>query len=166
MPLLSALKHGFSPNKNRAMIQFVSVVLKEIFKQGKKFPWKRPSKCPNCGRNKVWGHGFVSRLFDGFREPLLLKRWRCPDCGCIILMSPESHFPRFQSSKKDINHALEHRLTHGRWPPDLSPARMRYWLRNLKRQVRAHLPPGWKSRLMDAYEHLIDIGKIPASSAI
>ncbi len=166
MQLLSAFKYGFSPSKNRNMIQFVAVVLKEIFEQGKKFPWERPSKCPKCSRAKVWGHGFVSRLFDGFDEPLWLKRWRCPSCGCIILMNPESHFPRFQSSKKDIQHALKHRLTHGRWPPDMSTARMRYWLTNLNRQVRAHLPQSWKSGLMAAYDHLIDMGKIPVSSAI
>ena len=78
------------------------------------------------------GHGFVSKLFDGFTELLWLKRWRCPVCHCIITMRPKSHFPRFQASKKDIQDALEHRLTHGKWPPDLSPPRMRYWLSSLK----------------------------------
>ena len=148
------------------MIQFVAVMLKDIFDKGKEFPWERPSKCPKCDYNKVWGHGFVSKLFDGFTELLWLKRWRCPVCRCIITMRPKSHFPRFQASQKDIQDTLEHRLTHGKWPPDLSPPRMRYWLSNLKRQARAHLPQSMKSGLMTAYQRLIDLDKIPVSCAI
>lgn len=148
------------------MIYPVSVSLKEIFDKGKKHPWKRPSKCPKCSCSKVWGHGFVSKLFDGFNAPLWLKRWWCPLCNCTILARPESHFPRFQSSKEKIHDALLHRLTNGRWPPDSSPSRMRHWLSNLKRQARAHLPQSWKSGLAAAYERLMKLNKIPVSSAI
>lgn len=148
------------------MIQFVAVILKEIFNQGRKFSWKRPSKCPRCSSVKLWGHGFVPALFDGFSTPLFLKRYRCPDCSCIITMRPESHFTRFQASQATIRSALEHRITHGRWPPDLIPGRMRHWMANLHRQIKAYLPQNWKSGLMDSYDHLLAMGKVPVSRTI
>ncbi len=168
MPLSSAYKQRglFALQKNRTMIQFVAVILKEIFDQGHSFPWDRPQKCPKCNSFKVWGHGFVPAYFDFFNAPLLLKRYRCPDCGCVITMRPASHFSRFQSSRSTIRSALQQRINYGKWPPDLSSARMRHWLRNLKRQIRAHLPQSWKSGLMASYDRLLDMGKIPVSRSI
>jgi len=154
------------PSQNRNMIQFVEVLLKEIFTQGRDFSWKRPSKCPRCNRHKVWGHGHVSALFDGFNESLWLKRYRCPSCGCIILMRPASHFSRFQASIETIGSALKQRINHGKWPPDLTLSRMRHWLTNFKRQVKAHLPQAWKAGLMSAYDYLVGLGKIPVSRII
>ena len=148
------------------MIQFVDVILKEIFDQGRNFPWERPSKCPECNRWKVWGHGFVLALFDGFATPLWLKRYRCPDCRCIIQLRPASHFSRFQAPQKTIRSALEKRINHGEWPQGLSPSRMRYWLRNLRLQVRVHLTESWKAGLMAGFDRLIELGRIPVSSAI
>ena len=156
----------FALQKNRNMIQFVAVILKEIFKQERNFSWNRPPKCPKCDSFKVWGHGFVPAYFDCFEVPLLLKRYRCPDCGCVITMRPASHFSGFQSSRATIRSALQRRINHGRWPPDLSSARMRHWLSNLKRQIRAHLPQSWKSGLMVSYDRLLGMGKIPVSKSI
>lgn len=168
LPLSSAYKTkgAICPPKNRDMIQFVAVILKEIFDQGHNFPWDRPPKCPKCDSFKVWGHGFVPAYFDHFDTPLLLKRYRCPDCGCVIKMRPASHFSRFQSSRSTIRSVLQHRINHGRWPPNHSPARMRHWLSNLKRQIRAHLPHSWKPGLMISYDHILGMGKIPVSRSI
>ena len=44
------------------MIYFVSVQLKNIFEQGKNYPWVKPEICPACGHYKVWGHGFSQIL--------------------------------------------------------------------------------------------------------
>ncbi|MBF0202499.1 MAG: hypothetical protein HQK66_14565 [Desulfamplus sp.] len=148
------------------MILFINVVLKEIFEQGRNFSWAKPEKCPGCGRWKIWGHGFVQALFDGFSRTLWLKRYRCPDCKCVITMRPTSHFSRFQSSRETIRSALEHRLNHGKWPPNMTPARMRHWLRNLKLQVKAHLTDVWKSGLLAGFDQLADMGRIPVSSSI
>lgn len=148
------------------MIQFVNVLLKEIFNQGRDFPWQRPFKCPRCGHWKVWGHGYVQAIFNGFESPLWLKRYRCPTCHCIIQMRPASHFSRVQSSRETIRSALNHRITHGKWPPDHQPARMRHWLANLKRQVKAHLTETWQIGLMPAYDRLVEMGRIPVSRAI
>jgi DNA-directed RNA polymerase subunit RPC12/RpoP len=148
------------------MIQFAVVILKEIFDQGRNFSWERPIKCPRCNHYKVWGHGHVSALFDGFTDPLWLKRYRCPSCGCLITMRPASHFSGFQSSRATIRSALQHRLKHGRWPSDLASARMRHWLTNLKRQIIAHIPHSWKPGLMVCYDNILKLGKIPVSRSI
>lgn len=102
------------------MITFVSVILKEIFEQGRKYVWERPATCANCNHYKVWSHGFVERLFDGFDTFLLLKCYRCPNCGCVITLRPDSHFARIQASKETIRSSLYNRLQTGRWPPGLS----------------------------------------------
>lgn len=148
------------------MIQFVAVILKEIFEQGRNFYWERPSKCPRCASFKVWGHGFVPALFDGFDKSLLLKRYRCPDCGCVITMRPESHFSRFQASRLTIRSALQHRINYGKWPHSLTSARMRHWMTNLKHQIQAHLSQSWRSGLMAAYDNLLSLGKVPVSKSI
>ncbi len=148
------------------MIQFVAVILKDIFEQERNFLWERPSNCPQCGAYKVWGHGFVRALFEGFAVPLFLKRYRCPDCGCVITMRPESHFTRFQSSRTVIRSALEHRINDKKWPPDLIPGRMRHWMVNLRRQIKAYLPQNWKASLMESYDHLLNMGKVPVSRTI
>lgn len=148
------------------MILFVDVILKQIFTMGRDFPWKRPEKCPCCGNWKVWGHGFVSTIFQGFDEPLLLKRYRCPACGGIIKLRPSSHFSRFQSSKHTIRSALVHRITTGRWPRGSAGSRQRHWLYNLKRQVKAHLTEEWKDGLAAAFDYLMSLGRIPVSRSI
>jgi len=148
------------------MIQFVDVVLKVIFVQGRNFLWQRPSECPKCANWKVWGHGHVQRNFEGFSVPLWLKRYRCPECGCIIQMRPSSHFSRFQSSREVIRFALARRISHGKWPPGQFSGRMRHWLRNLRRQIRARLTEKWKSGLMKGFDCLVAMGRVPVSRSI
>ena len=66
------------------MVIFVSVKLKELFKKQRQYPWTRPESCPRCNDYKVWGHGYAQAIFDGYKQPLLLKLYRCPVCGCVI----------------------------------------------------------------------------------
>jgi len=37
----------------------------------------------------LWGHGFADAVFDGYKQPLPLKLYRCPDCGCVIRLRRE-----------------------------------------------------------------------------
>ena len=76
------------------MILSVCVKLKEIDEQGRNFHWPKPCGCPKCRSARLWGHGFVLAYFDGFSFGLWLRRYRCPDCNCIIRMKPEGYFPR------------------------------------------------------------------------
>lgn len=66
------------------MIFSVCVSIKEIVAKGREFPWPRPESCLRCAGHRVWYHGFVPAFFDGFSEQILLRRYRCPECGCVI----------------------------------------------------------------------------------
>lgn len=146
------------------MLWRVSVNLKQIHDQGRNFPWPRPQCCPGCRNWRVWGHGYVQRYFDGFSEALLLKCYRCPACGRVITLRPESHFPRIRSSRQVIQDHLQHRLSLGRWPPSpLSRPRLRHWLANLRRQVAARLTNVWTQGLWAGFEELLSRGQLPVA---
>ncbi len=146
------------------MIHFVDVLLKDIFKMGRNFPWKRPERCPCCNNWKVWGHGFVGAFFNGFNSTIWIKRYRCPACGCVLRLRPTSYFSRFQSPKHTIRSSLMHRIKTDKWPADSCKSRQRYWLRNLYRQSKAHL--SWKTKLSEAFDLLVDQGRTPVSKSI
>ena len=146
------------------MLWRVSVDLKQIFAQGRDYPWPRPDGCLRCHNWNVWGHGYVHRYFDGFVGALLMKCYRCPSCGCVITLRPASHFSRIRCSQRTIRSHLLHRLSHGRWPPSaLSRSRLRHWLANLKRQVQAYLTNCWNSGLLAGFEALLLRGRIPVA---
>jgi hypothetical protein len=115
---------------------------------------------------RVWGHGFVEGWFDGHPTALVLRRYRCPDCHLVIRMRPAEYWARFQASIETIRAALLQRLRHGRWPPQLSTARARHWLRGLRRQVSAHLGMSWQERLEDAFTALHDSGICATSRSV
>ena len=154
------------PPKDNFMILFVTIILKDVFDLGRNFDWPRPEKCPRCEYHKVWGHGFVSALFDEFDVPLLLKRYRCPDCGCVITLRPDSHFSRFQASIKTIRSSISRKINIKRWLPDVSTSRQRYWFNNLKKRVAAYLTGDWDKGLIAAFDHLSEINLMPVSSII
>ena len=84
--------------KGDYMIIFFSAVLNEIHLLGREYPWPKPDACPRCNGYRFWGHGFVLACFDGFSHPLCLKRYRCPDCRCVVRLRPKGYFKRFQAS--------------------------------------------------------------------
>lgn len=149
------------------MIYFVSVLLKDIFEQGKNYSWLKPEVCPKCGHYKVWGHGFTARYFSGFPHCLYLKCYRCPGCRSVITLRPDTHFSRIRSSRETIRSHLDQRLSKVRLPrSSLSRSCLRHWLTNLARQTLAHLGSGWKGGLLSAYDWLLAMGKIPVSKII
>jgi hypothetical protein len=77
------------------MILFSAVKLKELFKKERKYPWQKPNSCPRCNTCRLRGHGFAAANFDGYQCSLLLKLYRCPDCGCVIRPRPKGYFYRF-----------------------------------------------------------------------
>lgn len=149
------------------MIYFVSVLLKDIFEQGKNYPWVKPEVCPECGHYRVWGHGFTTRYFDGFPSCLYLKCYRCPNCRCVVTLRPDTHFSGIRSCKATIRSHLEQRLNTGRWPRStLSRSCSRHWLANLKRQVFVHLGRDWKGGLLSAFDWLLSMGMPPVGRLI
>lgn len=144
------------------MIWFVPIDLKKIYKQGRMFSWPHPPECLRCNNWRVWGHGYVERYFDGFVAALPIKCYRCPACGCVITLRPQTHFVRIHASKDTVREHLHHRLETGRWPPSSLPrSRLRHWVFNLKRRVHAFLTAVWDQGLWAGFESLISRGKTP-----
>ena len=148
------------------MILFIAAKIKDIFKLGKDYPWPRPERCPRCMSSVIWGHGFVLCYFDGFSEGLYLKRYRCPLCGCVLRVRPDSHFSRFQCSINTIRSNLTHRLRCGRWPPEFSRTRQGHWLRILKRKILVYLGLDWDEDLLEGFDSLLARGINPVSRSI
>ena len=149
------------PKTSDPMILFVDVDLKEVSLLEKKFPWPKPAVCPRCLRDQVWGHGFTGTFFEGFHNALLMRRFRCPACGCVMKCRPRSHFTRFQTAIDTIRTCLAGRIETGRWRG--SAARGRHWLSALKRQALARLGLAWRNRLLDAFDRLCGLGIVPVS---
>jgi hypothetical protein len=113
----------------------------------------------------LWKHGFVTALFDGYNQPLVLRRYRCPVCNCVIRLRPRGYFKRFQAPVKTIRSSISHRLKTGRWPPG-SHTRQGHWLRALRRKAAAFLNNTWNHGLVKAFDYLIEQGHIPVSRCI
>ena len=131
------------------MIFSVFVSIKEIVSRGRDFPWPRPDACPRCNGHRIWGHGFVTTFFDGFSCQVLLRRYRCPDCHCVLRLRPSGYFKRFQATIETIRSSIAFRLQNGRWPQGLLRARQGHWLRSLRRKTLAYFGQGWKGRLLE-----------------
>jgi hypothetical protein len=148
------------------MIIFVCVNLKKIFKKQREYVWSRPKRCPRCGLGRLWGHGFVLAYFDGFADGAYLRRYRCPDCRCVVRLRPKGYFIRIQAAIETIRAGISQRLCTGRWPVGSSRARQGHWLRALMRNAVAYFGNAGKSRLLKAFDRLISLGIIPVSRAI
>lgn len=152
--------------RNRAMVISLAVRLKELFELGREYPWTKPDGCPKCGSYRLWGHGFVSAYFDGYHQPVWLKRYRCPDCGCVIRLRPKGYFRRFQASIAVIRASIESRACRGTWIRGIGRSRQRHWFQALLRRIEAYLTGMWDRGLPAAFDHLCQMGQIPVSRSI
>jgi len=115
---------------------------------------------------KLWGHGFVLAYFDDIAGGVYLRRYRCPECRCVVRLRPMGYFVRIQASIETIRESLGQRLRKGRWPSGSSGSRRRHWLKALIRNAVAFLGNAWKNALMEAFDRLICLGVIPVSRSI
>lgn len=148
------------------MIIFVSANLKEILKKKRAYRWPRPDVCPRCRLNKVWGHGFVLAYFDAVATGIYLRRYRCSECCCVIRLRPAGYFPRIQASIGTIRSSVSKRIGDGRYLAELSRSRQRHWLKALIKNTMAYLGQGFKGRLLEAFDRLTSMGKVPVSGAM
>lgn len=118
------------------MITNIITNLDELSAQKKTYKWKKPVRCPRCQNNKVHGHGFVTRIFQGYKEPMFLRRYRCPKCRCVITLRPCGYWPSYQSSIKDIFGTLKYRLLQKLWPPWVLRQRAGHWFRKFVKKVK------------------------------
>ncbi len=115
------------------MVIFSAVKLKELFKKERNYPWTKPEGCPCCNSYRLWGHGFAEAIFDGYDRPLLLKLYRCPDCGCVIRLRPKGYLKRFQAPIETIRSSIRSKSTSNRWLPGISRTRQCHWFRALQK---------------------------------
>ena len=83
------------------MVIYYHVDLEELRQQGKGYQWQKPQRCPSCEMAGLWGHGYIQRYFDGYSEPLWIKRYRCPHCRAVHILRPATHYRRFQAPALD-----------------------------------------------------------------
>jgi hypothetical protein len=148
------------------MVIFFPVRLKELFALGRKYPWSRPDSCPRCGSCRLWGHGFVLACFDGYDQCLWLRRYRCPDCGCVIRLRPRGYFSRFQASIAAVRSSVESKALRGRWISGIGRTRQLHWFRALCRRIKGHLTDAWDQGVLAGFDRLCLMGQIPVSRAI
>ena len=152
--------------KDVLMIFSVLVSIKDIVAQGRDFSWPRPAACPRCNGPRIWGHGFVTAFFDGFAEQIFLKRYRCPECRCVIRVRPSGYFKRVQAPVLAIRSCIRFRIENGRWPPGGSRSRCGHWLRSLARKVSAWFGQRWSNRLLEGFDELVRRGENPVRRRI
>ncbi len=146
------------------MILNVLVCLKELVEQGRNFPWPRPEECPRCHGPRLWGHGFVRAIFDRVAEHVLLRRLRCPECGCVLRLRPDGYFERFQASVSEIRSRIAFRVLTGRWRGGMSRSRQWYWLSNLTKRIVAKDSLDWKGSRIHYFDEFMEDGEIPVAS--
>jgi hypothetical protein len=148
------------------MILPVVVVLKEIYEKGRDYLWPRPEVCPYCKVRRPWGHGFVLAYFDGLPAGILLRRYRCPHCGCVIRLKPQGYFCRFQSSVAAIRSIVRNLVEKKLCSSGIPRTRKAHWLNALKRKARAYFGDPFQNQLLAAFDRLIEMGKVPVSRSI
>lgn len=148
------------------MVIFFAVKLKELFEKERDYPWQKPKKCPCCNSHRLWGHGFGEAIFDGYNRPLLLKLYRCPDCGCVIRLRPKGYFKRFQASVETIQSSIALKSRNNRWLAGVSRTRQSHWLNALKKRIKAYLTETFVEGSVAGFEYLLQLGQIPVSRSI
>ena len=166
-PLLCSAGLGLAHPTNKVLILFVEVCVKTLMEQGRQYCWQRPEQCPKCQSVRQWGHGYVEAYLDeAGSQSVLLKRYRCPECGGVIGLRPKGYWRRIQATITTVRQCVVERLEKGRWPPGSNSARGRHWLRALKRQVRTRLGMSYAERLAEGFSELLRGGVCAVSRAV
>jgi len=148
------------------MVIFSAVKLKELFEKERDYPWRKPVSCPCCKSHRLWGHGFAEAIFDGYDRPLLLKLYRCPDCGCVIRLRPKGYFKRFQAPVERIRSSISSKSATNRWLPGISRSGQCHWFRSLHKRIKAYLTDSWQKGMVCGFDYLLQLGQIPVSGSI
>lgn len=103
------------PPQDDLLLLYLSVDVKSLNVLGKRYPWPKPGRCPTCAGQRMWGHGYSSRYFEGFRETLWVKRYRCPDCSAVHTCRPRAYFARYRYPALAVLMSLLNKVIRGRW---------------------------------------------------
>ena len=154
------------PTRNGKMVIFSAVKLKDLFKKERNYPWQKPQSCPCCNSNRLWGHGFADAIFDGYKQPLLLKLYRCPECGCVIRLRPEGYFKRFQAPVETIRSSIVCKSTKNRWLSGISRSRQCHWFSALRKRIKAYLADTWSQGMVAGFDYFLQHNQLPVSRSI
>jgi hypothetical protein len=79
----------------------------------------------------------------------------------VIRLKPEGIWERFRADIDTIRSSIRHRTETGRYLPTISRTRQGHWMRALKRKASAYLGDASLQDLAQAFERLMEMGKIP-----
>lgn len=119
-----------------SIIKYNKINVKEIFENGKNFPWKKPQNCPQCGSSTLWGHGFVERYFAGINGIVYLKRYRCPCCRAVHVCYPGGYWRGFSYSLTIIIKCILKKIKYQKWLSDISREIQYYWYKGFLFQMK------------------------------
>ena len=144
------------------MILREDIDLTKLHILGKEYPHRRPERCPKCQSQRIWGHGYIPRYFDGYGL-VYLKRWICADCGCVPTIRPAGYFSRHHQTITGILKSIVHRVKTGQWirGPDLTRQRQGHWLRALRKNIKVWLGLEWIDKMIDGFSELMNLGQCP-----
>ena len=154
-----------SLTENNISIIYFKANVKQIFELGKKYPWHKPDKCPACHGKRLWGHGFVLRYFKGFAQGLWIKKYRCPDCGCVHTMRPSEFWKSFQYPISTIISCLKNKISKNKWASYAIRQNQQYWFKGLMFQA-SKIENLNKYISLDILNKLLFNNIIPASHSI
>ena len=143
------------------LVLHVAVDVQRLVELGKKYPWPRPARCLSCTSSRLWGHGYVRRYFEGFINPLWIRRLRCPDCGTVYTLRPDLFYRGFRYSVRTTLSSLVSKITDHCWLPFLPRQNQQYWYRGLR--IQALRLKNVVSPDVDALEEIVCSGFIPVS---
>jgi hypothetical protein len=145
---VAASGHPKSNTRVAPLILYVSVDLNRLLSDGKGYRWPRPRRCPACGAERIWSHGYVGRYFDALPYAVQVKRWRCVDCRAVHTMRPSTHWRGFWATRKTILRCLAQRLAGGPSVPSIGRQRQQYWMHGLGIQrARVSVAAGFEELL-------------------
>jgi len=146
------------------MIMSIPVDIKRLVKLKKGYPWSKPDHCTNCKNPNLWGHGFVDAFFDCEKDPLPLKRYRCPNCGNVIKLKPQGYFNRFHATIDTIRESISSLAATGKYITGVTYQRQYRWLNALIRHATARYK--LCANLAQVFEKMIAGSKIPVCRTI
>jgi len=126
--MITCSKYKLPPKRRNKLLLLFRIDLQKIQELGKKYPWKKPKKCPSCNSIRLWGHGYVIRYFYKYTFGIWMKRWRCPDCGAVHAAKPCEYPPGFQYPAKIMKRTLLTKLGGEPFPGEIPRQNQQYWI--------------------------------------
>jgi len=117
--------------QDNLLLLHLPVDVKILYELKKMYPWPKPRRCPKCEGFRLWGHGYSPRYFEGFVEPLWVKRYRCPECGAVHTCRPSGYFERYRYPVVDVLMSLLHKVITGRWLCGINRQSQLGWYRSM-----------------------------------